>query len=144
MHTVYPTNSFPLFLYYHHADEETPKFLTCPKDISTSTLPRQSTANVSWVTPDVWDNGGVLAPLHRVDDDAHNSACESEGEFLIGTTDIVYKSTDFSGNTAFCNFSVIVYGKCIIIVIDCKMRNKLFHLLKCLVIYDILIFGPRR
>ncbi|MBX7242026.1 MAG: HYR domain-containing protein [Bacteroidia bacterium] len=81
-------------------DTELPVISGCPASITQPSDPGQCTAVVNWVSPSTSDN--CSASL------AQTQGLSSGSAFPIGTSTIVYTSTDASGNTATCQFSVTV------------------------------------
>ena len=56
----------------------------------------------TWTEPTATDNSGMVTLT---------SDYISGGSFPVGTTTVTYTATDESGNTAECDFDVIVAGK---------------------------------
>ncbi len=81
-------------------DTELPVISGCPSSITQASDPGQCTAVVSWVTPSTSDNCSATI--------VQTQGLNSGAAFPIGTTTIVYTSTDASGNTTTCQFSVTI------------------------------------
>ncbi|XP_033111725.1 hyalin-like [Anneissia japonica] len=80
------------------ADE--PPGVTCPSRLSTDTSPGQSTGTATWNLPTVTDDI----------DTGLSATCTppSGSSFPVGDTPVTCTSTDNSGNTGFCTFTVII------------------------------------
>lgn len=87
-----------LFSYFVASD---PPVLKCPSDISAETDPKSSTTKVTWPSPDVIDNAGVVSLM---------SDHQAGSEFSIGRSEVTYTARDPSGNIATCTFTVNVIG----------------------------------
>ena len=82
-------------------DKEPPRLSNCPRDIEVNTS--GASKRVWWVDPYPMDNVDVSDfSRSRVDGD----------RFRVGTWPVVYKAVDYSGNTAWCNFTVTVHKTC--------------------------------
>jgi streptogramin lyase len=88
-------------------DNQAPK-INCPQSMTICTDRDQSTSDFSFVPPTVTDNSNEsLTAVLRV-------GCLTSGSaFPMGTTTNTYDTTDSSGNTSSCSFSVTV--------IDCQV-----------------------
>ena len=86
-------------------DEDTtaPVITGCPLNaISVSAPPGSNSATVIWTEPTATDDSGV-APTR--------SRSHAPGQsFPVGTTVVIYRFTDASGNSDACQFQVIVVG----------------------------------
>ncbi|XP_072013682.1 uncharacterized protein [Amphiura filiformis] len=72
----------------------------CPNDIVEFAGVGANFAVVEWVEPTATDNSGAALTITRTH--------ESREQFPLGNTQVTYTFTDPSGNTAFCDFDVIV------------------------------------
>ena len=80
-------------------DTLSPNILNCPSDIHTVVEVGTSETPVVWYEPSAFDASGTIDP----------QASHRPGlDFNVGVTDVSYAFTDHFGNTAFCNFSVLV------------------------------------
>ena len=85
-------------------DNIPPEVSNCPGDIVEFVTPPNNFAIVEWVEPTATDNSGQPLTITR----SH----ESRTQFDLGNTLVTYTFTDPSGNSAFCEFEVIVLGEC--------------------------------
>ena len=85
-------------------DGESPVIENCPADIFDTTPLGSPGKTITWVAPTATDNSGVATLA---------SVTSTPGQFfLVGTTEVVYRFVDPTGNEAFCRFNVdIVEGK---------------------------------
>ena len=89
--------------------DTTPPVITgCPNTVTVSAPAGSNFAFVSWNEPRASDNSG--APPTRSRTHTPNSS------FPIGTTPVTYRFLDASGNTASCNFAVVVSGKIVFLI----------------------------
>ena len=88
---------FNLFL----SDIEGPVIVNCPSDQTGDTDDRSPTGTVTWTPPTTTDNSGIvsLTSSHLPGD-----------SFGIGSTAVIYTSTDSSFNTVICTFNVDITG----------------------------------
>jgi len=83
-----------------NVDDTTPPSITgCPVDISVNNDPGNCNAVVTWISPAVTDNCGLLSVVS-----SHNSG----DVFPTGTTLVTYTATDNCNNITTCSFNVIV------------------------------------
>ena len=80
-------------------DTLSPNILNCPSDIRTVVEVGTSETPVVWNEPSAFDASGINDP---------QSSHLPGLDFKVGVTDVSYAFTDNFGNTAFCNFSVLV------------------------------------
>ena len=80
-------------------DTEKP-VIECPDDITVSVAGQGCKAIVEWVRPDATDNCGVVT--------FNGTHSETGTYFTVGTTTVIYKAVDASGNTGTCNFTITV------------------------------------
>ncbi len=79
-------------------DVEAPT-VTCPATVMVETTPGNCDAVATWAAPTIMDNCGASVA----------SSSHSSGDtFPLGTTTVTYTVTDDAGNTATCEFDVIV------------------------------------
>jgi len=79
-------------------DDEPPGFHDCPGNISTTTS--TDSAVVFWNEPTAYDDGSGIVSVAQT----HHPG----DSFALGTTAVIYTATDNAGNTATCEFDVIV------------------------------------
>ncbi|MEZ4960201.1 MAG: HYR domain-containing protein [Saprospiraceae bacterium] len=84
-------------------DDEDPVFITCPGAIVVATAPDQCGANVNFTLPTAYDNCGT-ATVAQTD----LTGLTSGSFFPTGPTNLVFRATDGTGNTAICNVTVTV------------------------------------
>lgn len=83
------------------ADNTSPIIVGCPLDI-TIAANASCKAVVSWTTPSATDNCGATSL----------TSSHTPGEaFVMGTTTVLYKAVDGTGNESTCSFNVIVQDK---------------------------------
>ena len=75
-------------------------FTTCPNNVTANTDAGVATSVVDW-TVEVVDYSGFVTVT---------STSSPNDTFSIGSTEVSYTAIDPSGNTAQCNFTVIVSG----------------------------------
>jgi len=94
-----------------YVDSAAPVFSDCPSAISTSTGTESGvslcSANVSWTVPTVTDDHDS-APSVTVNGDSEGNSYVPGYSFPVGTTTVTYTSTDKSGNSSECSFTVTV------------------------------------
>lgn len=77
-----------------------PILSNCPSNISVDAPGNDCMAPIAWTLPTAIDACGAVAitPVPS----------QAPGNFMVGTTTVVYTATDPSGNTATCSFTVVV------------------------------------
>ena len=83
-------------------DQTAPVFTFCPSNISTTTDNGKATAVITWATPNVTDNSGMVTVTSDI---------QSGSNFIVAETQVTYTATDQSGNVATCVFTVNVIGE---------------------------------
>ncbi len=97
-------------------DTTPPDITGCPdQDIVETTLVGQDSITVSWEEPTATDDSG--------DEPMRVTTHEPGSQFFVGTTTVVYTFTDGSGNTATCEFNVIVSRKTCFYVVSLFMLS---------------------
>ena len=87
------------------SDITSPIVIGCPQNaISVKALEGSNFATATWTEPTATDDSGVAPALNRT----HFSG----QSFPVGTTVVVYRFTDGSGNSDTCEFKVVVSSKC--------------------------------
>eukprot|EP00048_Salpingoeca_helianthica_P005614 m.89588 g.89588 ORF g.89588 m.89588 type:complete len:1841 (-) comp13665_c1_seq2:33-5555(-) len=81
-------------------DKEIPS-ITCPADVTVTTLPGRATGTATWSYPITGDNSGFMVTLEGSHEPTANS-------FPIGKTVVRYTATDAAGNKNSCVFVVTV------------------------------------
>jgi len=95
-------------------DAEAPSFNgTCPTTITANADAGACGSVVSWVEPTATDNSGQPRTVIQTQGPAAGST------FNVGTTQIQYSASDAAGNTALCNFDVIVVDNQDPVIADC-------------------------
>ncbi len=84
-------------------DPTPPSFSVCPASISVNLKPNRCDTVLSYAAPQAFDACGLNPPAPVL-----FTGLPSGGTFPIGTTPIIYRATDNSGNTANCAFNVTV------------------------------------
>ena len=93
------------FLFPAESDITSPVVTDCPQsDISVKALEGSNFATATWTEPTAADDSGVAPTLNRT----HFSG----QSFPVGTTVVIYRFADRSGNSDTCEFEVVVSGKC--------------------------------
>ena len=85
------------------ADAENPTFTSCPNDVATRVLSRNSCNDtLYWSVPFATDNDDlpILSSTHL----------PGISQFDCGVTEVTYMATDASGNVGYCTFDVTVNG----------------------------------
>merc|ERR1712054_230736 len=80
------------------SDNEDP-VITCPSNINRNTDADSDKAVVSWAVPSPTDNDGIAST---------GSDKNPGASFAVGPTQVTYTTTDNSGNSASCSFTVTV------------------------------------
>ncbi|XP_033099905.1 hyalin-like, partial [Anneissia japonica] len=80
-------------------DKELPEVIYCPPDITIETWYRSPYVNVTWTSPNITDNVGVLEIV---------SNYHSGYVFHLGVTTVVYNATDTAFNFNHCHFNITV------------------------------------
>ena len=83
-------------------DNRYPVIENCPRDQNVTTDNGNPTGTVSWTTPTVSDNDGIVNVT---------STHDPGDTFDIGITTVTYTATDQSLNNVTCSFVVLVLGK---------------------------------
>ncbi|XP_071943764.1 hyalin-like [Antedon mediterranea] len=94
-------------------DAESPT-LNCVSNVTVHTDLNSATANVSWPIPETTDNSGIEPTL--------TSNYEPYTLFNIGTTLVMYTSTDASDNVQTCMFNVTVIDEEDPVITGCPMN----------------------
>ncbi|EGD74344.1 hypothetical protein PTSG_06354 [Salpingoeca rosetta] len=104
-----------------YGDFQAPEFTACEVGIARPTRETSNTQAVSWRTIEAQarghhlqedDRGGVVV-VEQIEGPSRGS------EFPIGTTQIAYRATDESGNTADCEFTVTIYDDTAPTLVNC-------------------------
>ncbi|MCB0488432.1 MAG: HYR domain-containing protein [Cyclobacteriaceae bacterium] len=91
------------------ADQEAPKFVSCPADVVVSAEAGCETV-ASWTVPTATDN----CSLSNV-----TSNFTPGSNFPIGTTEVIYTASDVAGNTSRCSFLVVVNSNVVPVFSNC-------------------------
>jgi len=83
-------------------DNEPPEIRNCPNDIVVNADPGSCEAGVTWIEPSVSDN---CTSLQNISWEKSNLPGSS---FPVGTTRVIYKAIDESGNIEECHFNITV------------------------------------
>ena len=95
-----------------------PAISNCPTDIVQANDIGQCSAEVFWTPPTTSDNVGVTSFIST-----HNSG----DLFFVGTTAVSYTAKDAAGNSAMCNFDVVVADIEAPIISDCPSDFTYVH-----------------
>ena len=85
--------------------------LTCPSDVTVTTLPSSCENIATWNSATVVDNCTISPTI--------TSSHASGTSFGLGTTVVTYTATDASGNTSTCTFNVLVEDDVDPIIANC-------------------------
>ena len=103
-------NVSKLYFRVFNTDNEKPVIFGMPGNIIKQS--GHPSVAVDWTEPTATDNSGIQTLV----------ASHSPGsKFSVGSTPVVYSSSDPSGNVEMQNFVVIVKGKVILSLFKCKM-----------------------
>ncbi|XP_038051960.1 uncharacterized protein LOC119724809 isoform X2 [Patiria miniata] len=80
-------------------DDQDPVIANCPSDVSSMTDPGQPDATISWIAPMISDNSRSF----NVDLSHPNGSA-----FPVAVTEVTYRVTDNSSNSAMCSFNVTI------------------------------------
>ncbi|XP_072051832.1 uncharacterized protein [Amphiura filiformis] len=99
------------------ADTIPPVIANCPQDISVSAPQGANSAQVPWTPPTATDNVTPTGSIQSIATHAPNDP------FRIGQTMVTYIFNDEAGNSATCNFNIIVQPSTVIDVIPPVVNN---------------------
>ena len=90
-----------MLFYLFMSDIENPIIDNCPSDQTGDTNHGSATGTVTWTPPTTTDNSGIVSLI---------SSHLPGYSFGIGSTAVIYTSTDSSLNTVICTFNVEITG----------------------------------